>query len=45
MYELLGTPAEDKDHYVAWSGHIVPQNEVIRETLTWFDKYLGVPGG
>jgi hypothetical protein len=45
MYELLGTPPEDKKHHLAESAHIVPMDEVIRETLAWFDKYLGVPGG
>jgi len=43
MYELLGT--EDKDHYVAESGHIVPKDDLIRETLAWYDKYLGPVGG
>jgi hypothetical protein len=23
------------------SGHNLPPNEMIRETLDWFDKYLG----
>ena len=45
MYELLGTDPEDKDHYVAESAHLVPQNELITQTLNWFDKYLGVAGG
>jgi dipeptidyl aminopeptidase/acylaminoacyl peptidase len=45
MYELLGTPAEDKRHFVAESGHIVPKDDLIRETLAWFDKYLGPVGG
>jgi hypothetical protein len=45
MFELLGTPQEDKKHYVSPAAHLVPMDEVIRETLAWFDKYLGVPGG
>ncbi len=45
MFELLGTPQEDKRHYVSPAAHIVPRDEVIRETLAWFDKYLGEPGG
>ncbi len=45
MYELLGTDPEHKYHHVAESAHLVPQNEVITQTLNWFDKYLGVPGG
>ena len=45
MFELLGTPQEDKQHYVSPAAHFVPVDEIIRETLNWFDKYLGVPGG
>jgi eukaryotic-like serine/threonine-protein kinase len=45
MYQLLGTPAEHKDHYLAPSAHFVPRDELIRETLDWYDKYLGPPGG
>ena len=45
MYDLLGTPPEDKKHYTSAASHFVPQDEIIRETLDWLDKYLGVPGG
>ncbi len=45
MFEFLGTPEEDKRHYVSPSAHLVPADEIIRETLNWFDRYLGVPGG
>ncbi|MBT8396119.1 MAG: SUMF1/EgtB/PvdO family nonheme iron enzyme, partial [Gemmatimonadetes bacterium] len=45
MYRLLGTPDEDKDHYVVPAAHIVPKIELMTKTLEWFDKYLGVPGG
>jgi len=45
MFELLGTPREDKKHYISPAAHLVPMDEVIRETLAWFDRYLGVPGG
>ncbi|MEX2530553.1 MAG: protein kinase [Gemmatimonadota bacterium] len=44
MFELLGTDPEHKRHYLSPASHIVPQDEVIRETLDWFDRYLGVPG-
>lgn len=44
LFELLGTAAEHKRHYVSPAGHIVPLVEVIRETLDWLDRYLGVPG-
>ena len=45
MFEGLGTPEQDKKHYTAEAGHLVPKDEIINETLAWFDKYLGVPGG
>ena len=41
MFELLGTPEKDKKRIVYNSGHLVPQTELIKETLDWFDKYLG----
>jgi dienelactone hydrolase len=45
MYELLGTSSEEKHHHLVESAHSVPREDYIRETLAWFDKYLGVPGG
>src|SRR5262249_37812289 len=41
MFDLLGTPAADKRHVVYDTDHFVPINELIKETLSWFDKYLG----
>jgi serine/threonine protein kinase len=41
MFQLLGTPPEHKRHVVADSGHTVPRNQLIRESLDWFDRYLG----
>jgi len=41
MFQLLGTPAEHKKHYISGGGHFVPRAEMIRETLDWLDKYLG----
>jgi len=41
MFELLGTPAKDKDQKFYETDHIPPVNEFIKETLAWFDKYLG----
>ena len=41
MYDLLGTPDEDKELKVYEMDHFVPLNELIRETLTWLDRYLG----
>ena len=44
MFELLGTDPEHKKHYVTPASHIVPRDLLIRETLDWFDRYLGKPG-
>jgi len=41
MYNLFGTPSKDKKIIVYKSGHRVPRIELIKETLTWYDKYLG----
>ena len=41
MYELLGTPEEDKNIELYDTDHFVPRNELIRETLKWLDRYLG----
>jgi dienelactone hydrolase len=41
FFRLLGTPEKDKKRVVYDSGHAVPRKEFIRESLDWFDKYLG----
>jgi len=41
MFDLLGTPAEDKRIIFYETDHIPPRTEYIRETLAWLDKYLG----
>ena len=41
MYQLLGSP--QKQHRVYESGHLVPRNEMTREALAWYDRYLGPP--
>jgi dienelactone hydrolase len=41
LFELLGTPAEDKKLILYPTDHIPPMNEVIRETLAWLDRHLG----
>jgi cephalosporin-C deacetylase-like acetyl esterase len=41
MYRFIGTPEEHKDHKVYETGHSVPRNEGIKETLDWLDRYLG----
>jgi pimeloyl-ACP methyl ester carboxylesterase len=41
MFHLLGTPQSQKKMVVYASGHLVPQTDFIKETLAWFDTYLG----
>ncbi|MHC4696147.1 MAG: bifunctional serine/threonine-protein kinase/formylglycine-generating enzyme family protein [Planctomycetota bacterium] len=41
LFQLLGTPAEDKRHAVLEGGHIPDWNEMFRETLDWLDLHLG----
>jgi cephalosporin-C deacetylase-like acetyl esterase len=40
-FELLGTPEPDKRQVLYDTGHDIPRRELIRETLDWFDRYLG----
>ena len=45
MFELLGTPPEDKRHVVLEGGHITSNRTgMARETLAWLDRYVGEPG-
>lgn len=45
LFQLLGTPAEDKRHVVFEdAGHVPPRIAVIREILDWLDRYLGPVG-
>jgi eukaryotic-like serine/threonine-protein kinase len=41
MFRSLGTPPKDKRFAVFDAGHVVPRNEMIKETLDWLDRYLG----
>ena len=41
FFNLLGTPSKEKSIKIYDSGHLVPKSELIKETLVWFDKYLG----
>lgn len=41
MFRLLGTAPEHKRQLVYDAGHLVPRSQVIKETLDWFDHYLG----
>jgi eukaryotic-like serine/threonine-protein kinase len=41
MFDLLGTPPENKRIILYETDHIPPRVEYIKETLAWLDKYLG----
>jgi cephalosporin-C deacetylase-like acetyl esterase len=41
MFRLLGTPNQDKRRVVYETGHNIPRDELIKETLDWLDRYLG----
>jgi formylglycine-generating enzyme required for sulfatase activity/pimeloyl-ACP methyl ester carboxylesterase len=41
MFGFLGTPGDRKKMVVYDSGHLVPPTEFIKQTLSWFDTYLG----
>jgi cephalosporin-C deacetylase-like acetyl esterase len=41
MYGLLGTPKEHKRRVVYETGHNIPRNELIKESLDWLDRYFG----
>jgi dienelactone hydrolase len=41
MFDLLGTPPEQKELKLYDTDHFIPTNEFIKETLRWLDKYLG----
>jgi serine/threonine protein kinase len=41
FFDLMGTPDEHKKLLLYETDHIPPRNEFIKETLAWFDLYLG----
>ncbi len=41
MFEMLGTPEAHKRRITYPRGHTVPKVELIKETLAWFERYLG----
>ncbi len=43
MFRLLGTPESDKRHSIFEGGHVFPFARVMKDTLEWLDRYLGVP--
>ena len=41
FFDLLGTPAAEKRRVVYDTGHNLPFADAIKQTLDWFDRYLG----
>jgi dienelactone hydrolase len=41
MFRLIGAPEKDKKIIFYEGGHLVPWSELMKESLSWFDKYLG----
>jgi serine/threonine protein kinase/formylglycine-generating enzyme required for sulfatase activity/predicted esterase len=41
FYRLLGSPKDQKKHLIYDTGHNIPRNELIKETLNWLDLYFG----
>jgi serine/threonine protein kinase/dienelactone hydrolase len=41
LFHILGTPVKDKRQALFDTGHLPPRNDIIRETLDWYDRYLG----
>ena len=41
FFDFLGTDEADKKLFIAPGGHVLPVIDLTRETLDWFDRYLG----
>ena len=41
FYRMLGSKKDQKKHLIYDSGHTIPRNELIKETLNWLDQYFG----
>jgi hypothetical protein len=41
MFDLLGTPVDQKRLIICETDHIPSRVEFIKETLNWLDRYLG----
>jgi len=41
MFRLLGTPEKQKRYVLFDGGHVRLQQNDMKETLDWFDRFLG----
>jgi dienelactone hydrolase len=44
MFQALGTPSGLKRHIIYEAGHFVPRDQLIKETVDWYDRHLGPVG-
>jgi dipeptidyl aminopeptidase/acylaminoacyl peptidase len=43
MFDALGTDPDHKNLIIYPNAdHWIPQNDLVRETLAWYDRYLGL---
>ncbi|MGI9103307.1 MAG: bifunctional serine/threonine-protein kinase/formylglycine-generating enzyme family protein [Terriglobales bacterium] len=43
LFRTLGSAPPDKRHVIFEAGHVPPNDLVMKEVLSWLDKYLGTP--
>ena len=43
LFRLLGTPAEHKRRVVYKAAHDIPRTDMIKEVVSWMEKYWGKP--
>ena len=41
MFRGLGTPSDLKRQVIYEAGHFVPRDQLIKETIDWYDRHLG----
>ncbi len=41
MFRALGAPPGLKRQVVYEAGHFVPRDQLIKETIDWYDRHLG----
>jgi pimeloyl-ACP methyl ester carboxylesterase len=41
MYDLLGTPPENKKLVILDTGHVMPRADLLRASSGWLDEHLG----
>jgi eukaryotic-like serine/threonine-protein kinase len=44
FYQMLGSKKDQKKHLLYETSHNLPRNELIKESTSWLDQYLGTVG-